>query len=166
MDARIRASVHAMTSDIEAWQQAKRREGRDVTWVGDIKADNFGTWSEPKFGFKGGQTNWYLEWLVEAFLPLKWRGLDQGRSIFRGGQALFRIMSLIRQYKVTFSAAAVQEFHECARRYLEVMDESGVLSKPKDHMLQHQSDRIRVQGSPRIMGTGMAKLLIQTKNYN
>ena len=62
------------------------------------------------------------------------------------------MMDLIRKNPVTFPMSAIQEFHDCAKTYLGLLDDLGLDPKPKDHTLQHQSDHILRLGSPAMYG--------------
>lgn len=158
ISARMIVSTNRMTSDILKWQKLKVRDGRDVSWVGLLDSETFGKKSKPRFGLKGGQTNWYLEYLVTSFLPGVAPKLANGANLLKAGQDLFRLLSLIREHPVTFPVRAQQDFHEHSLSYLSTMM-LLVGAKPKDHTLQHLSDRIRMQGSPAYYGNWLDESL-------
>ena len=148
MSSRMVVSMSRLGSALEAWQNSQARLGRDVTWC-FIKTETFGRHDKPKCMLKGAQTNWYLEYLVDVWLPLRRHLLgDDAGPIFRAGQCLIGLLSLIRRHPVTFPVAAIQEFHDYSFRYLELIESLGLRAKPKDHCLQHMSLRICEQGSP------------------
>ena len=75
-----------------------------------------------------------------------------GRRLFSHGEHLFELLTLIRTHPVTFPAIAVQRFHRACKGYLKCMDDLAILPKPKDHFLQHMSDRAAWLGAPALYG--------------
>ena len=161
MVARLATTTNRLTSDIEKWQKLQAREGRDVTWIGVLDSDTFGSRTKPRFQLKGAQTNWYLEYLVRVCLPERVGKVVScdGRLLLKAGQDLFRLLSLIREHPVTFPVASIQEFHDRSLSYLDAMAKLLVNPKPKDHALQHLSDRIQFQGSPAFYGNWLDESL-------
>ena len=51
--ARVVLSVARMSADIETWQQAQERLGRQVTRIGIVSAEQLGSKTKPKCDFKG-----------------------------------------------------------------------------------------------------------------
>ena len=122
-----------MSAELDRWQKAEARIGRDVTLVGDCKHEQFGTATRPLFGFKGGETNWILEFLTTQVLPLKFHKLENGPNILDAGQRLLNLLKLIRSNPVVLDASSVQQFHDDAKAYLRLMKDLCFCKKPKDH---------------------------------
>ena len=131
--------------------------------AGTLRAETFGTAAHPRCHLKGGETNTFLEFLVTCTLPVRADALGALRGpVRRAGQDLFRILQLIREGGDAFSLPAIQEFYERGRSYLQTMHELGVTPKPKDHMLMHLAERIRVQGGPSVYGNWLDESINKT----
>ena len=151
MDTRFLLSVTSMSTDLERWIRAQSREGRKLTEVGALKSEMFGTPSKPKFGFKAGETNAFLEYMVERLVPdkLGFLGSD-ARTIVDAGNCLFELLKLIRLYPKRFPVRAIEAYHRNAKTYLEKMELLLVNPKPKDHMLIEMANGIPFLGSPQL----------------
>ena len=151
---RMELSVSRLSPVFNRWQKEQQRRGRKITEIGNMKAEMFGTFASPKFGLKGAETNWFLEYLVTVFIPSFLPDLEdaaareQFRTILAAGQSLMSILQLIRDNPITFRAAQVQQFHDASKGYLRIMQSLGVRPKPKDHMLMELSYGCRYLGSP------------------
>ena len=153
MKSRMILSFQRLSADVQDWQKAQQRAGREVTTVGVILSEQLGSATKPRFDFKGGQTNWMLEYLVLALLPRMFHRIGpSGGTVLSAGQKLLRMLQLIRENSVTFPIAAIQEFYESTRGYILDMNDLEVHEKPKDHMVVHMANRISFQGSPALYG--------------
>ena len=157
---RISMSIYRLSAELTAWQREQRSKGRDITEIRHLKPETFGAASSPKFDLKGGETNFMLELLV-PILPRFRAGLgDSAAALEDAGGQLLGILALVRRYPVFFPANAIQRFHDHAYRYLSIMIiDIGLPAKPKDHMLIHMADRIRIQGSPALYGNWLDESL-------
>ena len=109
MHSRATLSCQRLSATLEDWQNAQERLGRDVTRIGVVKREQFGTMDKPKCDFKGAQTNWLLEYIVCEILPAKVDMLGAvGPTILSAGKNALKQLELIRAHKVTIPVNAIQ----------------------------------------------------------
>ena len=150
--ARITSSTGQISADLTAWVRLQNRMGRNLTEPGALKLEAFGTASKPKFMLKGGETNVFLEYLVQL-LPAKLIHLgEEGPLMLEAGRHLFSILEIIRKNSKSCPAAEIQKFHIAAKGYLVSAESLRVVPKPKDHMLLEMSLGIAFWGSPKLYG--------------
>ena len=149
----IPLSVSRMDIDLQRWVKAQTRSGRNITELGGLNKDTFGTPTRPKFSMKGGEANTFLEFLVADHLPGKIGCLGaDGPRIQSAGNSLLHILKLLRTYKKACPTPAIQFWQQHAKHYLMQMQALRVVPKPKDHMLLEMSLRISLMGSPSLCG--------------
>ena len=148
MESRLATSTARLAADVGRWQKAEGKNKRDVTMI-HLKPEVFGDAQHPTCNLKGAQTNWFLEYMVDVCLPAHAAKFgEEGATFLQAGRNLMKMLTLIRKHPVTFPLEDVQAFHLAAKGYLEVLERIGMHFRPKDHALQHQSDRILRQGAP------------------
>ena len=151
-----------MSPELDKWLQAQRKTGKSTTDVGVLRPEQFGTFKKPLCSLKAGQTNWFLQYLVEVALPprLHFLGSDAA-DILKAGQSSLKILEIIRSHPrgTMMSACAIQSFHREAKTYLQAMEDLRVVAKPKDHMLMEMSDRLGFMGSPSLYGNWLDESL-------
>ena len=127
-------SLQRLSAEVAEWQGREARTGRKLTDIGLLGGETFGTRTKPKCALKGAQTNWVLEYLVCHVLPRKQIPLGViGPKLLAAGQALMRLLTLIRMNPVTMPPAAAQSFFDASHEYLTTMQDLGLVGKPKDH---------------------------------
>ena len=152
--------MNRVSSQFMSW--LKHTHGMVAEMTSGLHEKTLGTWTKPRCSLKGAETNYYLEYLVTVVLPELGHCLGEAAVGFtRAGNDLLRLLRLIREHTVRFTAPAIQEFYDSTRTYLVWMQ--GVLNaKPKDHMLVHLANRLAFMGSPALYGNWLDESVNQT----
>ena len=149
----IAQSMARVAAEMSAWIKEPPQANRGLHVIETLRQETFGTWTQPRCLLKGGETNTFLEFFVLAQLRLFGGALGELLApIRRARDDLWQLLQLIRAHKTVFTLQALQQFHEHTRSYLQTMHGLDLAFKPKDHMLMHMANRIRLQGSPSVYG--------------
>ena len=168
-EARIALSCSRLSVNLTAWVRRENRAGRNLSEVDPVKRETFGTTDKPKFGLKSGESNVFLEYLVQLL------GRDQnvgdlvasfgrdGAVILGAGRHLLSLLSIIRDYPKKLPTREIQRFYSNSKGYLTKLEYLCIRAKPKDHMLIEMALRVAAMGSPQLYGNwhdeGLNRLL-------
>jgi hypothetical protein len=152
----IAQTMACVAADMSAWNKEPPQANRGLHVIETLRQETFGTLKQPRCLLKGGETNTFLKCFVLAKLRLFGGALGELLApIKRARDDLWQLLQLIRAHKTVFTLQVLQQFHARTRSYLQTMHGLDLAFKPKDHMLMHMANRIRLQGSPSVYGIGM-----------
>jgi hypothetical protein len=142
-------SVIRLRADLFKWYELEQSAGRSPCRVQTLTAGMVtGAW-----GLYGGESNSFLAFLVDLLKSPGAASVPNRATMLAAGEALFGMLTLIREHDWVFPPQACQAFVEHVRVHIRACTTLGLHFRPKHHAIVEVGSRLGYYGSPRLWAT-------------
>ena len=139
--------VQRLKCELFAWYDAQGIASNNR--LGELTLKMLGRNREAKF--KAAETGVLVPWAVS--LCRKYPSLSHCGAMLEAGQAYVEYMALLNSSPPCPTPAQCQALMACCVRHLHLIGLAGVAFTPKHHLFVHLTQRISVQGNPKLYST-------------